>query len=220
VFFLPDLPELKIRQKIMVARKGENQWYASAVQDIRNSELYIEMPTQKAHVLVLYPGIEAEIKFFGKDASFVFTTLCHGKTSDSIPLYRLAPPQDIRRIQQRRFVRWPTAIEVFYALPPEKNRRPGYKKGTAVDISGGGMKLKVGEPVPEGASLLLKFSLPSKKETKEISVVGKVIRLWTIETGSKATYHAALEFTDISRTQQDYIINYIFSRMAGQVHLR
>jgi len=204
----------------MVARKGENQWYASTVQDIRNGELYIEMPTQKANVLVLYPGSEVEIRFFDSGASFVFTTFCWGKTSEFILLYRLAPPQDIRRIQQRQFVRWPTTIEVLFAFPPEKNRRPGYKKGTAIDISGGGMKLKVDEPVPEGASLLCKFFLPSKKGAKEISVVGKVIRLWTIETGRTVTYNAALEFTDISRTQQDYIVNYIFSRMTGLVHLR
>ncbi|MEW5898343.1 MAG: PilZ domain-containing protein [Bacillota bacterium] len=218
---MPLLPELKIRHKIMVTRKGEKQWFFSTVQDIReNGELFIEMPRQGESALVLYPGEAVDVRFSAEGASYVFSSPVLGKTVDKIPLFHLGPPENIQRIQQRNFVRFPVALEVFYALPPEKNRRPRYKKALSVDLSGGGMRLAVDEILPEGILLNLKFSLPLKKGLKEITAAGKVVRRWAYETEGVVTYQVAVEFQGISRTQQDYIVNFIFSRMAEQGHWR
>lgn len=218
---MPLLPELKIRQKIMVARKGEKQWFFSTIQDIReNGELFIEMPRQGESALVLYPGEAVDVRFSAEGASYVFSSPVLGKMLDKIPLFHLGPPENIQRIQQRNFVRFPVALEVFYALPPEKNRRPRYKKALSVDLSGGGMRLTVDELLPEGVVLSLKFSLPLKKGMKEITTAGKVVRRWAYETEGVMTYQVAVEFQGISRTQQDYIVNFIFSRMAKQGRLR
>ncbi|MEW6275043.1 MAG: PilZ domain-containing protein [Bacillota bacterium] len=217
---MPVLPELKIRQKIMVTRKGEKQWFFSTIQDIRDGELYIEIPRQGESALVLYPGEEVDVRFSAEGASYVFSSRVIGKTLDSIPLFRLAPPGDVQRIQQRNFVRLPVALEVFYALPPEKNRRPRYKKAISIDLSGGGMRLAVNELLAEGTLLNLKFSLPLKKGIKEISTAGKIVRRWAFETEGVVTYQVAVEFQGIGRTQQDYIVNFIFSRMAEQGRLK
>ncbi|MEW6423406.1 MAG: flagellar brake domain-containing protein [Bacillota bacterium] len=217
---MPVLPELKIRQKIMVTRKGEKQWFFSTIQDIRDGELYIEIPHQGESALVLYRGEEVDVRFSAEGASYVFSSRVIGKTLDSIPLFRLTPPENVQRIQQRNFVRLPVALEVFYALPPEKNRRPRYKKAISNDLSGGGMRLTVNELLAEGTLLNLKFSLPLKKGVKEISAAGKVVRRWAFETEGVVTYQVAVEFQGIGRTQQDYIVNFIFSRMAEQGRLK
>lgn len=214
---MPLLPELKIRKKIMVSRKGEKQWFFSTVQDIReNGELFIEMPRQGERALVLYPGEAVDVRFSAEEASYIFSSPVLGKTVDRIPLFHLGPPENVQRIQQRNFVRFPVALEVFYALPPEKNRRPQYKKALSVDLSGGGVRLAVDELLPEGTVLNLKFSLPLKKGLKEIATAGKVVRRWAYETDGVVTYQVAVEFQGITRTQQDYIVNFIFSRMAEQ----
>ena len=218
---MPLLPELKIRQKIMVTRKGEKQWFFSSVQDLReNGELFIEMPREGESALVLYRGEEVNVRFSAEGASFVFSAPVLGKTVDKIPMFHLGPPEDIQRVQQRNFVRFPVALEVFYALPPEKNRRPRYKKALSIDLSGGGMRLAMDELVAEGTVLNLKFSLPLKKGLKEIATAGKVVRRWAFETEGAITYQVAIEFEGISRTQQDYIVNFIFHRMAEQGRLR
>lgn len=216
---MPYMPEIKVRQKIMVTRKGEGQWYSSIIQDIRNGLLYIEMPSHQSNVLVLYPENEVEVKLSDEGATFILDTRCLSRTNDAIPLFCLAHPENVRRVQQRQFVRCPVSIEVFYALSPDKNRRPKYKKGVSIDISGGGMKLKTDEAFKQGTVLYLKFYLDLKKGIKEISIVGKVARLWVIEVENKIIYNVGVEFTDINRTIQDYIVNYVFDRMAKQLHL-
>mgnify|MGYP005835122259 CR=1 FL=1 len=213
-------PDLKVRQKIMVARRGEKEWFFSTIQDIRDGELFIEQPRQRERVLVFHPGEEVEVRITGENASYVFFTRVLGRTRDQIPLYRLAPPETIQRVQQRRFVRFPVSLEVFYAFPPdEKKRRPRYLKGLSLDLSGGGVRLAVREPVEEGAVLQLRFTLPLKRGLKEIKTEGKVVRCWKSEKEGAAGYEIAVEFLDIGRTQQDYIVNFIFSRMAEQGRL-
>lgn len=213
-------PGLEVRKKIMITRKGEKQWYLSVIQDIKDGELFIELPRQRERALVFHPGEEVEVRVTGENACYVFTTKVLGKTHDQIPLFRLAPPGSLQRIQQRKFVRFPVVLDVFYTqLPEEKKRRSRYQKGTSVDLSGGGIRLVVSEPVKEGTLLQLRFSLPLKKGIKEIKTEGKVVRSWKSEKDGVARHEIAVEFTGIGRTQQDYIVNFIFSRMVEQGRL-
>ncbi len=213
-------PELKIRKKIMVARRGEKQWFLSTIQDIKNGELFIEIPRQKENALILYPGEEVEVKFTAEGASYLFTTRCLGKKTDRIPLFRLTPPENIQRIQQRQFVRFPVALPVLYAPLPEKDHRSKYKKAVSVDLSGGGIRLAVKEQIPEGALLHLKFSLPLKKGAREISTAGRVVRQYPVEPEGSATFQVAIEFLGLSRTEQDSIVSFVFRQMLARKHLR
>lgn len=211
------LRELRINQKIQVALEGERDWYASTIQDIKAGELHIALPRLRGDVLVLSPGDNVKVRFSDESASFVFPARYVGRTAEEIPLYRLARTGEIQRVQQRRHVRLKTVLEVRYAHPVEKKRRPGYKKACTVDISGGGMRLAVDEPVLPGKELLLEFTLPLRAGARKMELRGRVVRLF--ERENSGSYHVALEFTGISRAQQDLIVRYIFQRMAEQARL-
>lgn len=211
------LRELRINQKIQVALEGERDWYASTIQDIKAGELHIALPRLRGDVLVLSPGDNVKVRFSDENASFVFPARYVGRTAEKIPLYRLARTGEIQRVQQRRHVRLKTVLEVRYAHPVEKKRRPGYKKACTVDISGGGMRLAVDEPVLPGKELLLEFTLPLRAGARKMELRGRVVRLFEME--NSGSYHVALEFTGISRAQQDLIVRYIFQRMAEQARL-
>ncbi|AEG15332.1 type IV pilus assembly PilZ [Desulfofundulus kuznetsovii DSM 6115] len=210
------LDQLRINQKIQVAREGERDWYASTIQDIKGGELHIALPRLRGDVLVLTPGDNVKVRFFDENASFIFPARCLGRTIEAIPLYRLAPTGDCQRVQQRQHVRLKTLLEVHYAHPPEKNRRPRYKKAFTVDISGGGMLLAMDEPVLPGRELLVEFNLPLRTGARKMELRGRVVRLQERE---KSKYHVALEFVDITTAQQDLIMRYIFQCMAEQARL-
>lgn len=217
---MPENQELRINTKIQVARAGERDWYASTIQDIRGGELYIAVPRLRGDALAFTAGDQMQVRFYGAGASFVFPARYLGRTTDAIPLYRLARTGEIERVQQRSHVRLKAGLDVQYAPPPEKNRRPRYKKGYTVDLSGGGMRLAVNEPVLPGRVLLLKFTLPLRRGAKDLELTGRVIRLFETEQEGAKTYQVALEFADLTRYQQDLIVQYIFQRMAEQARLR
>jgi len=217
---LAENQELRINQKIQVARAGERDWYASTIQDIRAGEIYISVPRLRGDALTFTPGDGVQVRFCGDSASYLFPARYLGRTLDAVPLYRLARTGEIERVQQRNYVRLPVNLEVGYAQPPEKNRSPRYKKGYAVDLSGGGMRLALNEPVLPGRTLLLKFTLPLRRGAKEIAATGRVVRLFESAVDGVKTYQVAVEFTDLPRARQDDIVQYVFQRMAEQARLR
>jgi c-di-GMP-binding flagellar brake protein YcgR len=209
--------QLTINQKIEVAKEGEGDWYASAVQDISGRELHVLLPRLRGNVLILGPGDRVSVRFFDESASFVFPARCLGRIGKEIPLYRLVPTGECRRVQQRRHVRLKTLLEVHYVrLPEEGGHQTAYKKAYTVDISGGGMLLAVDEPLPPGREVLLMFNLPLQQGARKMELRGRVLRLMEKE---KSKYHAALEFVDITTAQQDLIMRYIFQCMARQARL-
>ncbi|MGB9804285.1 flagellar brake protein [Desulfofundulus sp.] len=210
------LDQLRINQKIQVAREGEKDWYASTIQDIKNGELHIALPRLRGDVLVLTPGDNVQVRFFDQNASFIFPARYLGRTIETIPLYRLMPAGECQRVQQRQHVRLKTLLEVNYAHPPEKNRRPKFKSACTVDISGGGMLLAMDEPVQPGKELLLEFTLPLRAGARKIQLRGRVVRLLEKENSK---YRVAVEFTEITTAQQDLIMRYIFQCMAEQARL-
>ncbi|HHW43739.1 MAG TPA: hypothetical protein GXX25_08025 [Desulfotomaculum sp.] len=211
------MQQLTINKKIQVAREGERDWYASTIQDIKNGEIYIALPRLRGNALILSPGDNVQVRYAEESASFVFPARCLGRTEDSVPLYRLARTGEIQRVQQRSHVRLKTTLEVHYAHQPAPNRRPRYKRAYTVDMSGGGMRLAVNEPVQAGVELLLQFTLPLREGPRKMELKGRVVRLFAMEDGG---HHVALEFVDITTAQQDLIVRYIFQRMGEQARLR
>lgn len=212
------LDRLQVNQKIQVARLGEGDWYASVVQDITEREVHISLPRLRGNLLVLNPGDEVEVRFFDEHASFLFPARCVGRRLESIPLYRLVPAGEARRIQQRQYVRLKCLLEVSYAQPPEGSRRPRFRRAYSLDISGGGMLLATEEELPVGQVLLLEFSLPLREGAKKMELKGRVVRSFRDEDSGKP--RVALQFEEITRAQQDLIVRYIFQCMAEQARLR
>jgi len=211
------LRELSIAQKLYVARAGEEEWYVSSLQDLNENGLYIAMPYLRGGALVLSPGEEIQVRFVRENGVYLFTSRVLARKHETVPLYLIAYPAEVQRIQQRRFVRLPILLDVLYAPVPEKpDEQPVWVKGRTADLSGGGMRLRVPEPLPVGTRLLLKFYLPWEKKPVEMALQGRVVRTEVTEgrePGEKL-YFLGIEFVDIRRRDQDEIIRFIFRKMA------
>lgn len=213
-------PKLFLKQNIDVSKEGCNEWYPSSIQDIRDDKLFITIPARASYKLLIHGNELVDVNFVQDNALFHFTTTCLGVIEDNISLYCLSEPKEFKRVQRRRNVRTATTLDVYYSLD-NQDTKPVFKKTTALDISGGGLRISTSEPVEVGTILYVCFYLPGVKAPAEISTKCKVVRCEPVETkGKKRIYHLGLDFQDISRTEQDNIVKYVFNLMIKQNRLR
>lgn len=197
---------------------GEEEWYASVVQDLNGEEFCIAVPTRGTQPLVLSQGDWVKVTFNTDVSRFEFETFMKGLRSDNIPLCVLAMPKEYKRTQLREFVRIFTVLEVHCSELPEEGQKAAFIKGSSLDLSGGGIKLLLKKKYEEGTRLLVKFSLPLKTGPEQMIVPGRVVRTWPDE--NTGFYKVAVRFQDISRRQQDLVIRYILIKMSEQRWLR
>lgn len=209
---------LRINTNIKVTRAaGEEDWYSSTVQDIGTGTLSIAVPTQGPNPLVLGRGEKVRVTFVNQMSRYEFTTTVVGWRHDNIPLYELLIPSELKRIQLREFVRVPVMMDVDYAVDAGEGERPSYKKCTALDISGGGMRLLTKKEIPAGTGLFLRFVLPLKTGPETMELKGKVVRSWS--DPETKNYQCGVQFLGISRRQQDLIVRFVLFKLSEQRRL-
>src|SRR5687768_15211011 len=105
-------------------------------------------------------------------------------------------PQVDERIQRRDNVRVSVMFPV-YVRPVDAKGKVGTRiNGTAVDLSAGGVRIVLPEPLWEGLQVELALQIP---EMGERMAAGKVIRATeNSNAGLAALYAAGVQFTDIS----------------------
>lgn len=231
--------DLRIAQKIQITRDGST-WYDSSIQDIRGSDIYIAIPYMKEHPLVLSRGVQVQVRFLMDDCSYLFETRVIGEVTSNIKMIRLDYPGEFKRVQQRMHVRLAVVLDVEYAAPEreqgaggracggkgkhpvlpanKRNKKPSFTKSTAVDISGGGMKLVVRENIKEGSRLLLRFVLPLKSKPEQLQLEALVTRCIKADP-DREVYNLGLRFENQTFHQEDIIVRYIYEKTAEQKRL-
>jgi len=210
---------IKINQKIRISRDEERgDWYDSSIQDVGEEKFYIVVPYQRAIPLILNKGDRVNVNIILKEARIEFSSTVLGRRVDNIPLFALSWPESYARVQQRKFVRLPVMLDVFYAEVPEGDKKPEFIRSCTLDVSGGGARLLVSKKYTENTDLLLKLLMPVDGRLEEIAVSGRVVRSCEADTG--AAIHAAVEFIDITRKQQDMIVNFTLNEIARSRRLR
>jgi len=214
---LAEKPGIQINQNIKVALDGEEEWYASNIQDVTDYDFCISIPVKASRPLVLKNGDWLIVSFVKGVTRFEFKTRVTGWRYDNIPMYALALPKEYKRVQLREFVRIPVILDVTYAVVPEAGETPVFFGSNSTDISGGGTRLLLDKEYPAGTKLMLRFALPLKTGNEDLEVVGRVVRTWFDER--LKLYHTAIQFIEISRRQQDLIARYVFMKMSERRRL-
>ncbi len=203
---------LKVGKKIRVSRIDTDEvWYDSTIQDVNEKNFFIDIPYQDNLPLVLQRGDQVRANLALENERLEFITTVVGFKLDNIPLFILSLPKNYNRIQNRKFYRLPIMIEIFYAELEEGSQQQEFHRSYTLDISGGGVRILVSKAYAKGTCLVIKIPLPCGDIVDEICVLGRVIRSGKIES-SPASY-AAIEFTDITRSQQDKIVKFIFNKL-------
>lgn len=206
---------IQINQKVHVTNiESRDNWYLASVQDLTDYELLISIPTKGTNPLVLKKDDKLVLSFISEGSRYEFNAKVLGWRYDNIPMYVLTLPVEYKRVQLRQFVRISTLIDVLCAEMPESGKHPVYTKCSSLDISGGGIRLLHKKKFEVNTKLLLKIMIPVNKEPEYMEISGTVVRTWPHE--NLKMYKVAVQFTGISRSQQDLIVRYTFMKMSEQ----
>lgn len=208
---------LVINNKIEVKWEQEN--YKSIVQDNTKKNLLISVPVNKGVYLTLKTNEEIELVYYDDKAN-VFNFKCkiiNRIVENGIPYYSTTLPYDVIRIQRRNHVRVST-VQVIkhiekYNEETDVNELQKLYNCLLLDISGGGMKIKLKEKIEMNEKIVAKIG----NEKEEFQVKGEIVR---IDKTEDKRYIYGVSFFDLENRTREKIIKMVFEIMRKQRELR
>lgn len=208
---------LVINNRIEVKWEDEN--YKSMVQDTSNKNLLISVPVLNGVYLTLKTGEEIELVYYDDKAN-VFSFKCkviNRIVENDIPYYSITLPYDVIKIQRRNHVRVHTVqvirhIEKYNEEPTIEECQKLYNC-LLLDISGGGMRIKLKEKLEMNERIIAKIG----NEKEELQVKGEIVRINRTED---KRYMYGVSFWDLDNKTREQIIGMVFKIMRKQGELK
>ncbi|MPL99958.1 Flagellar brake protein YcgR [bioreactor metagenome] len=192
--------------------------YKSTIQDIKDEEILITVPVSNGVYLTLGDGEKLEQIFYdNKGNVFGYKSEVLGRiTENNIPFYRIGKPFEITRIQRRNYVRVNILQVINYIkeeeLEKEIKEEEKYEHALLLDLSGGGMRIKIKEELSYNDIIVANLIHDNEK----IIVRGKIVR---IEKTEDKKYVCGIDFNDIDNVTREKIIRTVFRIMRKQREL-
>ncbi len=192
--------------------------YKSNIQDAGENYISISIPVSQGRYLPLEKGDKIEAIYYEKLNLYKFESIVLGrKIENNVPQIFIDVPKIFIKIQRRNYVRVDTVEYIKYKKITNKysltdkviNDESDYQKAMLLDISGGGMKIKVKEDLKIGDFILADLFV----EEVNIKVAGKVVRSEKDEDNGKV---CGIRFEQIDASSREKIIRYVFNIMRKQ----
>jgi len=204
--------------KITDEESTKEQTYKCSIIDTSKDFLYVDQPIQMEtkRTLVLSRGTHIKVSFIGRDnIVYEYHSIVVHRKMLTIPAYAILPPKksDIKRIQRRNFVRVQTAVDI--SIHCVKQASEPFTTVTS-DISGGGLACIIPSHISLDSKqlILIYLVLPDKKSPTYIQVKARVVQIHEIRHNLSI---ASVEFIQISASDQQSIIRYVFETQRKQL---
>lgn len=195
----------------------DEKYFKSNIQDITENDISINIPSNSGKYLPLSKGDIIDVIYYEEENLYKFKSAVIGRKFENIPILIIEKPNEIKKIQRRKYVRVPLIRTVKYKnLKMEPRTNPGtldeseYTQAILVDLSGGGMRIKVSEEIKINDFILV--SLTVNKEN--IIIVGRAKR---IEKDDDGRFVCGLSFEWLENSTRERIIKFIFQLMREQM---
>lgn len=191
---------------IMDGKEGGIVTYSSRIEDIENNVLVLAMPMDKGYPILPEIGSMITGKIFDSGAFFQFDTIYIGKKADPIPVWLVKMPEQVKRYQQREFVRVNVLIRASVQCEEEdelENLLPA-EPANIRNLSGGGAQIALDRQLDINSKLYLSFQLP---DIGMIRVYSEVVRA---DEMVRNHYVFAVRFLNLSEKTRVQLIRYIF----------
>lgn len=193
----------------------EKKVYKTVIQDVLKDGFLISIPVNEGEYLMLNYHEEVELYNYVDDLS-LYKLTCNviGKVIDNnLPLYKISLPKDVKKVQRRNYVRVNMLHPIKYVKGDSGNLND--KKmlpALLLDLSGGGMRIKLREELYKGDSISAKLNL----DELEINVKGKVVRKEKCDDGR---FIYGISFWQLDNMSRESIIRSVFKIMRKQREL-
>jgi c-di-GMP-binding flagellar brake protein YcgR len=193
----------------------EDRTYMARVEIVKEECMIVKMIVGDREKPKLAENSTIEILVF--DNGMIYSAECTviGIKEDKLfCIAILTIPEDFKKVERRRYFRFPTNIEVEYVIVPKEEEYnqiedihqellKAMKVTKAIDLSGGGIKIFTEETTETNQQVVVSVFIPH-----EIKVICSVVRV-EIDIEDKR-YKTSLKFENISERNRDKIIEYIF----------
>lgn len=205
----------KINQKVSI-RITTGPWagrYSTYVEGLDQRVMTVAHPMYGGSNVPLPVGEEVLVEFMDGKDRLVFPTRVLGHDTQVVPILSLAlpAPGEVRRHQQRDFVRLDANIPISYALlSDEKSDEAGetakaFLRGRTMDISGSGAQIVTQEAYPVGTKLELILHL----EGTDLILEAEVVRL--AGQPNPREVWLGVRYTRVDERDREKIVRFIFS---------
>lgn len=197
-----EIPDLSIAATAQVEDVDERRWV-------------LNNPFDRS--VDIRPGMRARLSMTrGGDAEYGIET-----EVDETKDFRISFKHTRRllRRQLRNWVRIDVNIPVTAVIPAREGdaRPPLPMKGRVVDLSGGGVALRLPVQLQVGSSLLIDFQL---NETMMLGILVEIIRVAPIRIGEEQLFQHSVSFKDLPKTSQERIVRYVFEKQRQDAQWR
>ena len=214
--------QLSINKKIEVLWGQEV--FKSNIQDVTEEYMCISIPSKNGEFIPLNKGQEIELLYYDKDVVYKFTSSVIGRKVEGVHVILISIPQNYEVVQRRIFFRvsnityisysslkepWKKRIPNNEELPRLMSQSDDVKLGILLDISGGGIRLKIDEAVNLGDIFIINLDINGE----EIYLKGEIVR---IETDSDKKNVCGVNFIDVDSKIREKIIKYTFELTRSQ----
>ncbi|QDR80511.1 Flagellar brake protein YcgR [Sporomusa termitida] len=155
--------------------------------------------------------------FFGRVvanfAAFEFTSSLLARQIQPLPVWVIAVPYNIKKIQQRAFVRVDAALPVQITELVEGEEIADTKVSAVTkDISGGGLQIATSHLWPIGTELMVNVDFPG---AGPVLLRSKVMRIQQPQP-DRTIFWIGIKFLEINEKDRGNIIKFIFKKQLEQ----
>ncbi|MGB7538204.1 MAG: PilZ domain-containing protein [Anaerolineales bacterium] len=195
------------------ALEGEN-WYASKVVEVGSTSFCIVKPKDLDSPFFTPSGGSVRVRAPSSEGLFQLTCAVLSETQEAEPRVELDFPKEVIHLERRAYIRIPVEMETHYAEIRDGSAGLSFSKSTALDISGGGIRLETNRNCPQEALLRVKFQIPLGQMEEELILTGRIVRSVPGEGARKS--QVGVEFIDITPRQQESLMQYILDHTKAQ----
>ncbi len=185
--------------------------WRSKVLSFDNNVMVLSLPKKDVKsddFIDIWPNVKAEVVFMKHgDGMYTFKTEII-QPNPVLGNLEIKVPEKISRLQRRRYKRVQTpGLTTYYRIYSEEGEEEEFREGEVLDISAGGMKLRLeGEKIEVGTLLELSFLFEGDSFD---GIIGEVV--WNAEIGDAEPkkYLHGINFIQITPNQRQKLMKHV-----------
>lgn len=219
------------------ASMGEEIYISQFLQWVDKTSAQVAVPTYKGRLVPLRVDEVYELRFYTRGGLYRCRAkiVKRARTEGTAAIAEVKFVSALEKYQRRQYYRMDCIMPVNYAvlsdeqqeLYREKKRcltqeqkqavekkletqQIDFKKGTVLDISGGGVRFNSSIQQEAGDVLLLQLALPENIRKKIPFLFGRIISSSKLMNKESELFDNRIEFVEITHSEQEELITYIF----------
>lgn len=199
--------------------------YVSSLHEIlSDGSLVLTNPTVRARLIPLHKGERYDGYFFLREKIYSAGFIVEKPyTEGNVRVVRVRLTSDLVKYERRQFFRFETTMDIRYLLLTADNtaefkeavknnsllKMQGFKTGTTLDISGGGIRFTSKEMLPENGMVLVHMEVEMDGKKKNHVFLGKVLYCERNRDHRDIFIHR-IQFVDFKQDVREELVQYIF----------